>query len=186
MIEDRLPVFTDFPPSDLMRDLVELYFRNINDVIPLLHEPTFKQAIETQLHLRRGGFGATLLLVCANGARFTDDPRVILDGSTLRQSAGWKWFEQVERALKPPLAPVEIYDVQVYTVLCISLSNVHIADILLFQLMTNFLQGTSAPQASWSLIGTGLRMAIDVGAHRKEMYSEKPKIEEELWRRAFW
>ena len=116
MIEDRLPVFTDFPPSDLMRDLVELYFRNINDVIPLLHEPTFKQAIETQLHLRRGGFGATLLLVCANGARFTDDPRVILDGSTLRQSAGWKWFNQVDITRRSPYAPPRLYDIQLYSV----------------------------------------------------------------------
>ena len=52
--------------------------------------------------------------------------------------------------------------------------------------MTLFLQGTNAPQSTWSIIGAGIRMALDVGAHRKKMYSPNPMVEEELWRRAFW
>ena len=49
-----------------------------------------------------------------------------------------------------------------------------------------FLQGTSAPQACWTIIGIGIRMAQDVGAHRRKVYSTAPTVEEELWRRAFW
>ena len=54
------------------------------------------------------------------------------------------------------------------------------------QLTAVFLQGSSAPQASWTLIGVGIRMAQDVGAHRKKVYNAKPTVEEELWKRAFW
>ncbi len=54
------------------------------------------------------------------------------------------------------------------------------------QLTAGFLHGTSAPQACWTIIGVGIRMAQDVGAHRKKVYSTSPTIEEELWRRAFW
>jgi hypothetical protein len=50
-----------------------------------------------------------------------------------------------------------------------------------------FLQGSSTLwQSCWSIVGVGIRLAIDVGAHRKKVYSETPTLEDELWRRAFW
>ena len=52
--------------------------------------------------------------------------------------------------------------------------------------MVCFLQGTMAPQAVWTLIGVGIRVALEVGAHRKRTYAPTPTVEEELWRRAFW
>ncbi|KAF7328636.1 Zn(2)-C6 fungal-type domain-containing protein [Mycena sanguinolenta] len=42
----------------------------------------------------------------------------------------------------------------------------------------------SCPSASWALIGFGLRLAQDVGAHRQR--EGQPTIESELWKRAFW
>ncbi|RDX40746.1 hypothetical protein OH76DRAFT_1365731 [Lentinus brumalis] len=162
------PLFDDFPPGDLLDTLVELYFRKINDMLPLLHEPIFKQSIQDGLHLRNGGFGATVLLVCANGSRFVRDPRVLLDGSDDWHSAGWRWYQQVEDRQKLELAPAKLYDLQ----LC--------------ALMAHFLSGSTAPQATWTLLGNGIRRAIDVGAHRKKVYHTKPTIEDELWKRAFW
>ena len=52
--------------------------------------------------------------------------------------------------------------------------------------MILFLQGSAASVASWTLIGTAIRAAVDVGAHRKHMYSATPTVEGELWKRAFW
>ena len=49
-----------------------------------------------------------------------------------------------------------------------------------------FLHGSSTPQASWTVIGVGIRLAQDVGAHRKKVYNPTRTVEEELWRRAFW
>jgi len=46
---------------------------------------------------------------------------------------------------------------------------------------------SSAP-GTWVQGGLGLRMAIDVGAHRKRTGtdSEPLKVEDELWKRVFW
>jgi hypothetical protein len=42
------------------------------------------------------------------------------------------------------------------------------------------------PQAVWSVLGMGIRMAQDLGIHRKVVYSSKPNVQEEQWKRAFW
>ncbi|KAI0326454.1 hypothetical protein GY45DRAFT_1258946 [Cubamyces sp. BRFM 1775] len=167
-VHDEIPPHKDFPPPDLMEELVDLYFKHMNCYMPLLHRPSFEQGIKEGLHLHDEGFGSTVLLVCANGSRFTNDPRVLLDGYDTTQSSGWKWFQQVQMVRKSLLAPPRLYDLQIYA------------------LTASFLQGTSAPQACWTIIGIGIRMAQDVGAHRKKVYSSKPTMEEELWRRAFW
>ena len=50
-----------------------------------------------------------------------------------------------------------------------------------------FLHGSSTPQSSWTIIGTGIRLAQDVGAHRRKVYNHnKRTVEDELWKRAFW
>ncbi|KAI9070185.1 hypothetical protein FKP32DRAFT_1543831, partial [Trametes sanguinea] len=115
-VHDEIPPHKDFPPPDLMEKLVELYFQEMNCYIPLLHRPTFEQGIKDGVHLHDEGFGSTVLLVCANGARFTDDPRVLLDGHNETQSAGWKWFQQVQMVRKSLLAPPRLYDLQIYAV----------------------------------------------------------------------
>ncbi|KZT67994.1 hypothetical protein DAEQUDRAFT_728533 [Daedalea quercina L-15889] len=160
---------SDFPEESLMNLLIELYFQEVQPFTPLLHRPTFERNIREGLHLEDVGFGSTVLLVCAIGARFTDDPRVCLqDYPENRLSSGWEWFKQVQMIRQSMLAPPRLYDLQVYCLTAI------------------FLQGSSAPQASWTLIGVGIRMAQDVGAHRKKVYNVKPTVEEELWKRAFW
>lgn len=54
------------------------------------------------------------------------------------------------------------------------------------QLSVLFLQNSSAPQACWTMVGIGVRMAQDVGAHRRKMYTARVSADEELWKRAFW
>jgi hypothetical protein len=36
------------------------------------------------------------------------------------------------------------------------------------------------------MVGTGLRLAQDLGAHRRQMHHGPPTVEDELWKRAFW
>lgn len=159
----------NFPDDDLMFMLIDLFFTEVNVYTPLLHRPSFEKNIRDGLHLRDEGFGSTVLLVCAIGARFTEDKRVYLsDFSDSPLSCGWEWFKQVQMIRKSLLAPPRLYDLQIYCLTAI------------------FLQGSSAPQACWTIIGVGIRMAQDVGAHRKKVYTATPTIEEELWKRAFW
>lgn len=95
---------------------MDLYFENINLYFPLLHRPSFTRFINEGLHLRDELFGANVLLVCATGSRFSNDPRVLLDGESSRHSSGWKWFDQVQIAKKGFLNPPTLYDLQFYSV----------------------------------------------------------------------
>ncbi|EGN92361.1 hypothetical protein SERLA73DRAFT_99356 [Serpula lacrymans var. lacrymans S7.3] len=157
-----------FPDDDLGLALVDLYFNYINSLYPFLHRPSFESSIAEGLHLRDSSFGAVYLLVCAVGSRWSDDPRVFLENTTSEHSCGWKYFEQVQMVRKTLLGPPCLYDLQVY---CLSVI---------------FLQGSSAPQACWTIVGIGVRLAQDVGAHRRKVYNPKPTMEDELWKRAFW
>ncbi|GBE88069.1 predicted protein [Sparassis crispa] len=168
-IKDEPCPYKDFPGQELMNKLIEHYFVNVNEYAPLLHRPSFEEGIKNGLHLTDEGFGSTVLLVCAIGARFSSDPRVFLaDYKDETHSAGWKWFQQVQMIRKSLLAPPRLYDLQIYALAAI------------------FLQGTSAPQACWTMIGVGIRLAQDVGAHRRKVYNPTPTVDEELWKRAFW
>ena len=116
-----------FPPDDLLRDLIDLYFAQYNIYAPVLHRPTFEQAIQDGLHLRDSGFGAVVLMVCALASRCSDDPRVLLDAEEINakvrgqpasqktyHSAGWVWFMQVQRSkLAMSFLPPCLYDLQV-------------------------------------------------------------------------
>lgn len=158
----------DFPEPDLLADLTDLFFENINNYYPLMHRPTFDQDIQNGLHFRDEGFGSVVLLMCAVASRFSDDPRVFLADSDSSHSCGWKYFTQVQMVRRSLLAAPRLYDLQ----LCF--------------LTSIYLQSTSAPQACWTVIGVGIRLAQDVGAHRRKVYSKAPTVEDELWKRAFW
>ncbi|KAJ7085250.1 fungal-specific transcription factor domain-containing protein [Mycena epipterygia] len=231
-----------FPPPPLLSVLIDSYFAHSNTYVPLLHRPTFMRGVEDGLHLRHdrdadgdGGvdahgnregkgegrkFGACVMLVCAVGARFSSDAQVFAeDGSQSHSnggddaseadkrkrelSCGWAYFTQVwssnasgvcVNGMEEMFLPPTLYDLQRY---CLSIQ---------------FLEA-SAPQANWALIGIGLRMAQEVGAHRRRARPApfrthgggdsshihgdidkdktnaaaiKAAVESELWTRAFW
>lgn len=136
--------------------------------------------------MRDDGFRQVVLLVCANGSRFSDDPRVLVNDSW--HSAGWKWFSQVDMLRKSWLAPnpPSLYDLQMHCV-CMR-HHLEMRSSLNFrgQLAVTFVQNSSVPQACWNMIRNGIGLAMDVGAHRRKVYRTKPTIEDELWKRAFW
>ena len=111
-----------FPDSDLLMHLIQLYFDNINIHIPLLHRPTFETSIRDHLHLIDPQFGASVLAVCAVAARYSNDPRTILDGTDSPHSRGWKWFRQINPLHKPPSQATSVYDLQTYLVCLLLLS----------------------------------------------------------------
>ncbi|KAJ3558757.1 hypothetical protein NM688_g737 [Phlebia brevispora] len=167
----------NFPPSDLMWDCIGHYFDQYNICVPLLHRPTFEEHVKSGLHLIDDAFGSTVLLVCAIGSRFSEDIRVLSEdelapeGEEQRswQSAGWKWFAQVQTSRKAlALSPPRLFDLQVYA------------------LAATYLYGSSISQPAWPSVGIGLRFAQDLGAHRKKTYQQTPNVEEEQLKRAFW
>ncbi|KAA1476287.1 hypothetical protein DENSPDRAFT_853569 [Dentipellis sp. KUC8613] len=150
-----------FPEPDLLQSLVDLYFKHINLLIPLLHRPTFDAAVAGGLHRRDESFAGVLLLVCACASRYSDDERVILEGTNSWHSAGWAWFSQVQVIRKPLLSAPCLYDLQAYS-------------------------GCAGQIICWTVAGIGIRLAQDVGAHRRKVYNRARTVEDELWKRAFW
>jgi hypothetical protein len=100
-----------FPPDDLLSKLIDSYFTHVNVITPLLHRPSFERSVASGTHLRDADFGEVLLLVCAVGAHYVDDARVLLDGVT-KHSAGWEWFRQVPVAQRSVFTVPSLYDLQ--------------------------------------------------------------------------
>lgn len=156
-----------FPDSDLIMDLVTIYFETINPILPVLHRPTFTEGVVNGSHLRDENFGGTLLLVLAVASRYSDDPRVLADPSS-RRSAGWRYIVQAPIFKKAVLAPPGLYELQ---------SSV---------LGAIYSMSTSVPQFSWTVIGVGLRAATEIGLHRQKPKGHKMTVDDELKKRSFW
>jgi hypothetical protein len=101
-----------YPEQDLLWRLVSLYFEHTNVILPLLHRPTFENSLAHGQHLWDPSFGMTVLLVCANASRYSDDPRVTLAGDSHGLSCGWKYFCQVPVYRNTLLAISTVYDLQ--------------------------------------------------------------------------
>ncbi|KAI0036630.1 fungal-specific transcription factor domain-containing protein [Vararia minispora EC-137] len=156
-----------FPEQDLIYHLIHLYFENSNIIFPILHRPSFEKDLHDGKHTLDCAFGRVVLLVCALGSRFSEDQRVLLPESNSRLSSGWAWFSQIQFE-KLIFSASPLYDLQTACLGAI------------------YLLGTSAYHASWNLVGMGLRIAQEIGIHRKKLYSLRPTANDELFKRCFW
>ncbi|KAJ7239770.1 fungal-specific transcription factor domain-containing protein [Mycena haematopus] len=169
----NLPLQT-FPDDDLLQDLIDIYFLRIHPLFFLLHAPSFRASVANGEHLRDRHFGGVVLVVCALASRLSNDPRVLMtaDAPGPLHSAGWKWFQQVEplRVAVSPRSPKFrwIYKLQL---LCLSVL---------------FLAGTINGRSCWTISCIALRVAQEMGAHRRSRYNMGSKAEGELLKRAFW
>ena len=102
-----------FPEPDLLSDLINLFFTHNNTVLPVLHRPTFESDLAEGKHHRDSSFAVVLLCVCACAARLSDDPRCYIDGSQDRDSAGWRWFNQMRFVPNTAFNPMTVSDLQV-------------------------------------------------------------------------
>ncbi|KAJ7124224.1 fungal-specific transcription factor domain-containing protein [Mycena epipterygia] len=209
------------PPPDLVAHLAELYFSHAHIYLPVLHRPTFERSVEMGMYCWDDDFAGIVLLVCAIGSRWSDDPRVLssagegngkphLESSSIGLCCGSltrSLFEKVKPSGKHFLGQGTLCDLQHYCVRFVAfefqialltsfplliIDRLFYEPIIIFtpvfyhQLMTHFLLGSAAPQACWMLVGIGLRLAQDAGAHRRTPHAEEPSVERELWKRAFW
>ncbi|KAJ7474987.1 fungal-specific transcription factor domain-containing protein [Mycena latifolia] len=157
-----------FPDDDLLATFIALYFANVNAFLPLLHRPTFESGVRQYLHRTHAGFAKTVLLVCAVGARYSPDPRVSIPDTAAAETAGWPYFDQVELSGHLVRTHPTLYDLQSF---CPA---------------AEFLDGTSSPRTCWTLVGFGMRLGQDIGAHRFKMRRSGITFEQELEKRASW
>ena len=114
----------EFPEDDLLWHLIDCYFTHMNVITPILHRPSFEQQVREGLHFKEEAFGAVVLSVCANGARISDDRRVLTDEGKDWYSAGWAWFSQVRMTQKALLSSSRLYDLQVLCVRTLSFDTI--------------------------------------------------------------
>ncbi|KAF8893810.1 fungal-specific transcription factor domain-containing protein [Infundibulicybe gibba] len=166
-----------FPPADLARDLIDLYFLHVNPQVPLLHRPTFEKQWKESLHHRNMWYACLVMCVFAVASRWSDDARVLPEnlesptGELDWGRAGWSYFYVglgVHRVRRSLLYPATLFEVQTFTLLAM------------------FLRGTASYPVGLLVLSVGLRKAQDVGSHQKKTYQNKPNVNEELWKRAFW
>ncbi|KAJ6510507.1 fungal-specific transcription factor domain-containing protein [Mycena sanguinolenta] len=155
-----------FPPPDLLRTLVDLFFARVNIILLLIHQPSFEKDLASGLHLVLHQFGSTVLGVCALAAKYSDDPRVLLEGTNTGLSAGWKYLCQLQPVQKPLTRNFTLYEAQT---LCLFILYLH---------------GSSAPDACWGIGGAAVRYAQEAGVHRRNRFSDP--ILDEQWKRVFW
>ncbi|KAJ7043941.1 fungal-specific transcription factor domain-containing protein [Mycena alexandri] len=154
-----------YPPSDLMVSLLQLYFNFVHPTFPVLHRPSFGRAYGEGLHFTNMKFGGLLLAVLAVASKYSDDPRVFVEGDT-SLSAGWTFANQVQvvqKVFRPTLHEAQT---------CC--------------LLTFFALGTSLPQNAWVYLGLGSRFLQQRGQHQRKREDGKFNFEDELWKRVFW
>ncbi|KAJ7144522.1 fungal-specific transcription factor domain-containing protein [Mycena epipterygia] len=157
------------PPPDLVAHLAELYFTRAHIYLPVLHRPTFDRSVGMGMDHWDADFAAIVLLVCAIGSRWSNDPRILSPTGKDKphRECGWEWFLQVTPG-KLSLGQGTLCDLQHY---CLAVQFL--------------LASASRKSTTWILVGIGLRLAQDAGAHRRTAHTE-PTVERELWKRAFW
>ncbi|KAJ7360917.1 fungal-specific transcription factor domain-containing protein [Mycena albidolilacea] len=157
-----------FPENDLLKALIKIYFEQINPLLGILHFPSFHHSILDGMHFRDPQFGAIVLAVCALASRYSDDPRVFIEGTNSEHSSGWKWYRQV-RPFRATFSPLpSLYQLQL---ICLSVM---------------YMVGTSDSEENWILGSIGLRFAQGAGAHHRNWYRNMEPLKAELYKRVFW
>jgi hypothetical protein len=81
-----------FPPPDLQQSLIEIFFREVHSLLPMLHLPSFLEDFKAGRANTDDGFRSLCGIIFSLASRFSTDPRVYpnLEGSVLasRQTAG--------------------------------------------------------------------------------------------------
>ncbi|KIK55554.1 hypothetical protein GYMLUDRAFT_1017946 [Collybiopsis luxurians FD-317 M1] len=159
----------EYPPSDLLKSLVILYWEHFHPFYPLLHKPSFKNSLAAELHLHDQAFGSTVLTVYALESHYSDDPQVLYNSDTAsKHSAGWRYFNQIAFVLNNALEFPSVYALQVYP------------------LSVTFMLGTHMVETAWMFIGTGFQLAQMISVHQSSFGKGREPKEVELWKRAFW
>ncbi|KAK7441039.1 Gypsy retrotransposon integrase-like protein 1 [Stygiomarasmius scandens] len=153
----------EFPQQPQLQQFVDAYFVEMDSYNILLHRPTFEKLISEGLHLRDDAFGAVVLAVCALGANS-------LSPCPKSDTSADRWFSQIrlERFVFNP--KLELYHLQLYCLYIFYLNST-----------------SSSIDLSWLIVGIAIRRSQEKGAHRRLIAnSERPTVEGELWKRAFW
>jgi hypothetical protein len=179
----------DYPEDDLFHLLIDLYFRYVNPVFPVIHEPTFRARISNHLHLHDMRFGYLLLSVLTVASLYCTDERAFEEVDGIKVP-GHRFFNQIKDWDKK-LAPAVLAGLQGGFVGSVCLPQVILGIAskfdAIFQLLTLYRWARGQMHEAWISLGVGIRFAQDIGAHRQyKIKTESDGFEAEQWKRCFW
>ncbi|KAG0141385.1 hypothetical protein CROQUDRAFT_663905 [Cronartium quercuum f. sp. fusiforme G11] len=161
-----------YPPPDLAKSLVELYFQKVHPYECILHRGEFMHHYNNGLAGRDCSFRALCYAVFAAASRFSSDCRVTpsIDRSNVdRQAAGALYAAASGSFITPITLPCTLFDLQTMAVL------------------SYVLVGSCSPMTAWFSVGMYLRRAQDVGAHLESTPRWSTSIlKDQLRKRAFF
>jgi hypothetical protein len=103
-----------FPPDDLIRSLIGLFFRHVNPTFPILDREEFENAFNEGLYQTSTQNEALVLLVCSIGSIYSNDPRIASNLGNTPQD-GWRYFIR-GRDWVQSLTPATLAELQIMAV----------------------------------------------------------------------
>ncbi|TIC13777.1 hypothetical protein E3Q13_03818 [Wallemia mellicola] len=154
--------------ENMINHLIDIYFNRVNRTLPLLDETHFKNSIP--FRRLEEGFSRLLSLVCALGAMFSDDTRVLVPGKEhLRFLAGFSFYEKVRLNLPD-----------------FTFKTTSLEDIQTLILLQVYIQKGAQSKNTWMVHGLTLLLVQNRGLHLSWLSEHENPIEKELGKRATW
>lgn len=165
-------ILRQFPPDEVLEELVVSYFKNVHDDFPLFHRATFEDEYEMFVGQARRrpqaarprdrpapdwGWIGCLHMVLVFGS--IANPKITgVDHNLLRRRS-----VAVARALLPQF-----------------ISKCTLTNVRVLLLLSLFLHNNNERNAAWNLVGAATRISFALGLHRSDMNSSFRPLEREV------
>ncbi|RGP72516.1 transcription factor [Fusarium sporotrichioides] len=169
---DMDDILSQFPPNEVLEQLIQSYFTNVHDDFPLFHRASFEEEYEIFIVQARrdpripnsrplplpdwGWIGCLHMIVVFGSISDRSIPNI--DHSALRRRS-----VTVARTLLPQF-----------------ISKCSLSNVRVLLLLALFLHNNNERNAAWNMAGTATRISFALGLHRLDMSSSFRPLEREV------
>ncbi|KAF8323942.1 hypothetical protein DL93DRAFT_56731 [Clavulina sp. PMI_390] len=165
-LQDDLLVFSKLPDDSQLQNLLGIYFRHVAPFFPIIHKATLEVQCADHLHRRHVSQARLILMMCAVASIY--DPES--NKTPGRHPPGWEFFSIMRHR---------------QTQFTISgAARLLDAQILALQVLYHWQAG--AIHSSWIVLGSGIRLAQEVGVQEPGFAMSRGPLEAEMWKRVLW
>jgi hypothetical protein len=163
------PVFRPLPPKEVTLSLLKDYFENFNCMCPLFHQPTFMHLVERQYSsdpYQGSGWWASLNCALAISHRLRVMSNLVPDDE---DEKAWGHIKNAMGVFAE-----------------LTMRNTDLLSVQALIGIALFMQGTPNPQPSFLLVAAAIRLAHNIGLHKRVTGFNLNPIEVEQRKRVFW
>lgn len=150
----------EYPSSDVVDHLIELYFEFVYPQMPIVHRPTFLKEVQMRDTITDPSWRCLFLNILANAVSFTDRPELKEKGKEFHSGAKYYMDDTMNSA--------RLVSLQALVYMCM------------------YLQSNAAASPVWMLLGAAVRFGQELGLHRDASRWNFTPIEQEIRKRVFW